>query len=246
MSVLFVRWVRRLFVGVLGLLMLGLGSAQAQVASPSGDANDVYSAAQRWLDNSLAQQSSGLPLRMEVVVGQLDRRLNLAPCQHVEPYLPPNVRLWGKARLGLRCLQGSIKWNVFLPITIKAMGPAWVIKGQVTPGTTLQASDAMAVEVDWAENNSAIVANQADWIGKTATRLLSTGQALRQDMVKAAQVFQTGAQVRVVAIGPGFEISGRAQALSAGVVGQSAMVKMDNGQVITGTVSDQRTVRVVL
>ncbi len=246
MSVLFVRWVRRLFVGVLGLLMLGLGSAQAQVASPSGDANDVYSAAQRWLDNSLAQQSSGLPLRMEVVVGQLDRRLNLAPCQHVEPYLPPNVRLWGKARLGLRCLQGSIKWNVFLPITIKAMGPAWVIKGQVTPGTTLQASDAMAVEVDWAENNSAIVANQADWIGKTATRLLSTGQALRQDMVKAAQVFQTGAQVRVVAVGPGFEISGRAQALSAGVVGQSAMVKMDNGQVITGTVSDQRTVRVVL
>ncbi|MBB1076532.1 flagellar basal body P-ring formation protein FlgA [Rhodoferax sp. 4810] len=226
--------------------MLGLGSAQAQVASPSGDTNDIYSAAQRWLDNSLAQQSGGLPLRMEVVVGQLDRRLNLAPCQHVEPYLPPNVRLWGKARLGLRCLQGSIKWNVFLPITIKAMGPAWVIKGQVTPGTTLQASDAMAVEVDWAENNSAIVANQADWIGKTATRLLSTGQALRQDMVKAAQVFQTGAQVRVVAIGPGFEISGRAQALSAGVVGQSAMVKMDNGQVITGTVSDERTVRVVL
>ena len=241
-----VRWVQRLFYGVLGVLSLGLGSAQAQVTNPAGDTSDVYAAAQRWLDNSLAQQSSSLPLRMEVVVGQLDRRLNLAPCQQVEPYLPPNVRLWGRARLGLRCVQGSIKWNVFLPITIKAMGPAWVIKGQVSPGALLTAADAMAVEVDWAENNSAIVANQADWVGKTATRLLSTGQALRQDMVKAAQVFQTGAQVRVVATGPGFEIAGRAQALSAGVVGQSAMVKMDNGQVITGTVSDERTVRVVL
>lgn len=246
MSVLCGRWVQRLFLGALGIMTLGVVHAQAPVIAPQDDANGIYAAAQRWLDASLAQQSSGLPLRMEVVVGQLDRRLTLAPCQHVEPYLPPNVRLWGKARLGLRCVQGAIKWNVFLPITVKAMGPAWVIKGQVAPGTTLTASDAMAMEVDWAENNSVIVANQSDWVGKAATRQLSTGQALRQDMVKAAQVFQTGAQVRVIATGPGFEIVGRAQALSAGVVGQSAMVKMDNGQVITGTVFDERTVRVVL
>ena len=243
MSVLCVQWVQRLFLGV---LTLGFGYAQAQTFEPASDPDGVYAAAQHWLDDSLAQQSSSLPLRMEVVVGQLDRRLNLAPCQHVEPYLPPNVRLWGKARLGLRCVEGRIKWNVFLPITVKAMGPAWVIKGQVAPGTTLKASDAMAVEVDWAENNSAIVANQGDWVGKSATRLLSTGQALRQDMVKAAQVFQSGAQVRVLATGTGFSITARAQALSAGVVGQSAMVKMENGQVITGTVSDDRTVRVVL
>lgn len=246
MSVLWVRWVQRLLPGVLGALVFGLGSAQAQGMDPQGDVNGVYAAAQRWLDDSLAQQGNALPLRMEVVVGQLDRRLNLAPCSQVEPYLPPNTRLWGKARLGLRCLQGAIKWNVFLPITVKAMGPAWVIKGQIAPGTTLNVTDAMAMEVDWAENNSTIVANQVDWVGKTSTRMLSAGQALRQDMVKAALVFQTGAQVRVVATGAGFEIAGRAQALSVGVVGQRATVKMDNGQVVTGTVSDERTVRVVL
>lgn len=246
MSVLCAPWVQRLVIGVLSVMSVGLGCARAQAVGAAGDADDVYAAAQRWLDDSLAQQSSSLPLRMDVVVGQLDRRLNLAPCSHVEPYLPPNVRLWGRARLGLRCVQGSVRWNVFLPITIKAMGPAWVIKGQVTPGTILQASDAMAMEVDWAENNSSIVANQNDWVGKAATRMLSTGQALRQDMLKAAQVFQSGAQVSVVATGTGFSITTRAQALSVGVVGQSAMVKMENGQVITGTVADERTVRVVL
>jgi flagella basal body P-ring formation protein FlgA len=56
-------------------------------------------------------------------------------------------------------------------------------------------------------------------LGLLATRPLSTGQVLRQDMVKAAQVFSSGAQVRVVARGPGFEIATSAQALSAGVVG---------------------------
>ncbi|WP_180124718.1 flagellar basal body P-ring formation chaperone FlgA [Rhodoferax sp. BLA1] len=242
----FLRWSRRLMLATLWVAAFSWHASHAQMATPAAQGDDLYVSAQRWVNDMLSQQRSELPLRMEVVVGQLDRRLTLAPCAHVEPYLPPNVRLWGKARLGLRCVQGAVKWNVFLPITIKAMGPAWVIKGQVAPGATLQASDAMAMEVDWAEGNAAIVANQSAWVGKTATRLLSTGQALRQDMVKAAQVFQTGAQVRVVAVGVGFEIAARAQALSAGVVGQNAMVRMENGQVITGTVSDERTVRVVL
>ena len=62
-------------------------------------------------------------------------------------------------------------------------------------------------------------------------------------MVKPAQVFQAGAQVRVVAQGPGFQISSDAQALSAGVVGQLARVKMENGRIMSGLVLDTRTVR---
>lgn len=246
MLFLFVSWIRNLAASAVWATMLLGGVASAQPAGQADQSDDLYVSAQRWVNDMLSQQRSELPLRMEVEVGQLDRRLTLAPCSHVEPYLPPNTRLWGKTRLGLRCVQGAVKWNVFLPITVKAMGPAWVIKGQVAPGATLVASDAMAMEVDWAEKSGAIAANQSDWVGKTATRLLSTGQAVRQDMVKAAQVFQTGAQVRVVAVGIGFEISTRAQALSAGVVGQNAMVRMENGQVVTGTVSDERTVRIVL
>jgi flagella basal body P-ring formation protein FlgA len=247
MSFLFVPWNRSLMLGVVVLAStLSWGVVNAQPAAQAAQSDDIYVLAQRWVSDTLSQQRSELPLRMEVVVGQLDRRLTLAPCAHVEPYLPPNMRLWGKSRLGLRCVQGAVKWNVFLPITVKAMGPAWVIKGQVASGAKLVASDAMVMEVDWAENNGAIVANQGDWVGKTATRLLSTGQAVRQDMVKAAQVFQTGAQVRVVAVGVGFEIATRAQALSAGVLGQNAMVRMDNGQVVTGTVSDEHTVKIVL
>jgi flagella basal body P-ring formation protein FlgA len=65
-------------------------------------------------------------------------------------------------------------------------------------------------------------------------------------MVKAAQVFQAGAQVRVLAQGPGFQVSGDAQALSAGVVGQGARVKMENGRVASGMVLDTHTVKIDL
>ena len=69
---------------------------------------------------------------------------------------------------------------------------------------------------------------------------------MRQGMIKPAQVFQAGTQVRVVAQGSGFQVTSDGQALSAGVVGQAARVRMDNGRVMSGIVLDGRTVKLEL
>lgn len=252
MSSQFKRMASHLSMAIQGVLLVlaGWGGAGALAQSPAADetfnASALYIRAQLWLDQNLAQSTPALPLRMEVVVGELDRRLHLAACKQVEPFIPAGTRLWGKTRLGLRCVQGARKWSVFLPITVKAVGPAWVVKGSVSQGAVLTEADAMQVEVDWAEQTSPVVANLSDWVGQTAKRPLSTGQTLRQDMLKATQVFQAGAQVRVLAQGQGFEVVTSAQALSAGVVGQAARVRMDNGHILSGQVLDHRTVRLAL
>lgn len=214
-------------------------------AQGAGVGPEFIESTQRWLDNAVAgvRPTDSNPLRMEVTVGALDSRLRLAACARIEPYIPVGTRLWGKTRLGLRCLEGSAKWNVFLPVTIKAYGPAWVIKGNVAPGAVLTESDAMETEVDWAEERSPIIGSPDQWVGQVAARSLTTGQALRQGMTRPAQVFQAGAQVRVVAHGVGFQITSDGQALSVGVVGQPARVRMDNGRVMSGVVLDNRTVR---
>lgn len=225
------------------LVMPRHASAQVEGGTP-----EFIAATQQWLDHAVAniRPEGGVPLRMEVAVGELDRRLRLAPCARVEPYIPVGTRLWGKSRLGIRCLDGSVRWNVFLPVTIKAYGQAWVIKGDVAAGATLMPDDAIEAEVDWAQESSPIVANPSQWVGQVASRALTTGQALRQSMVKPAQVFQAGAQVRVIAQGAGFQITSDGQALSAGVVGQPVRVRMDNGRVMTGVVLDGRTVKLDL
>lgn len=214
-------------------------------AQATGGKPDFIESTQRWLDNAVSnvRPAGATSLRMEVAVGELDNRLRLAPCAKVETYIPVGTRLWGKTRLGLRCLDGSAKWNVFLPVTIKAYGTAWVIKGNVAAGAVLTEADAIESEVDWAEESSPIVASPSQWAGQVTTRALTTGQALRQAMIKPPQVFQAGAQVRVVAQGAGFQITSDGQALSAGFVGQSARVKMDSGRVMTGVVRDSRTVQ---
>lgn len=244
---------RLLGTGVAGLVwaLLLVASAvpvQAQTAaSPDPSAADFQSQTQQWLDGTLAKAADLEPgLRMEVSVGALDTRLRLAACSQVEPYLPAGTRLWGAARIGLRCVQGVSRWNVFLPVTVRAFGPAWVLKSSVPAGAALKLQDAQQAEVDWAQENASILADPSQWVGQVAARPLMAGQALRQSMVRPVAVFQAGTQVRVLAQGSGFSITTDGQAMTAGVVGQPARVRMDNGRILSGLVLDGRTVKIEL
>jgi flagella basal body P-ring formation protein FlgA len=233
---------RSVCVAVAVLLSAGV-HAQA-VADPAAELGHLT---QQFLNEALARnQASGASLRMEVSVGALDSRLKLAPCARVEPYLPAGSRLWGRTRLGLRCVEGPSPWNVFLPVTIKAWGPAWVLTANVAPGAVLTANDATQAEVDWAADTAAVVANADAWVGQTASRQLMAGQALRQTMIKAPSLFKAGAQVRVMAQGPGYAVTSAGEALTAGSAGQTVRVRMDNGRVITGIVEEDGTVAIRL
>jgi flagella basal body P-ring formation protein FlgA len=229
------------------LLCAAAGLAAAQQAPPDGSpvSPEFVASTQQWLDDAVgrAQPASATPLRMEVSIGQLDGRLRLAPCTHVEPYIPVGLRLWGKTRLGLRCTDGGGRWNVFLPVTVKAIGPAWVLRGNVVAGQPLNAGDADQAEADWAADPSPVVGDPAQWVGQLASRSLMAGQPLRQSMVKPAQAFAAGTQIRVLAQGQGFEVSSDAEAITPGVVGQPVRVRMENGRILTGMVQDSRTVR---
>ena len=179
--------------------------------------------------------------RIEISIGQLDPRLRLAPCERVEPYLPEGVRLWGKARIGLRCMQGGSKWNVYLPITVKAFGPALVAVGAAAAGSVLAAGDLALAEVDLAEDAAPAVSNNLLAIGRVLARPLKAGQSLRQSHLKQRQWFAAGDTVSVVAQGAGFSVAGDAQALTNGIEGQPARVRTDSGRVLTGLpVGDRR------
>lgn len=196
------------------------------------------------LDSALGQD--GAPLRPEVVMGTLDTRLRLAPCNKVEAHLPAGTRLWGRSRIGLRCVDGPTRWNVFVPVTVKAWGPAWVVKHPVASGATLTQEDAEMAEIDWAEHSASVLASPALWVGQQAAYALQPGQALRQNMVRAAPAFAAGALVRVSSSGSGFQVVVTGEALGPGLNGQSARVKLPGGRVVTGLVRGSQSVEVDL
>jgi flagella basal body P-ring formation protein FlgA len=246
------RAARKLLMAFLLLLAGLLMLAKAQAAEPLASASDsshLEQVARDFLQPSVASATSEgaeVPLRAEVVVGALDSRLRLAPCARVEPHLPNGTRLWGRARVGLRCVEGPTRWNVYLPVTVKAWGPAWVIKRPVSAGEILTQEDAEMAEVDWAEQSASVLANPSLWVGQEAAYTLLPGQALRQHMVRATEAFSAGSQVRVTQTGPGFEVVVTGKALSRGLIGQNTRVRLPSGKIVTGLVRDGQTVEVAL
>lgn len=238
------------------LLLFVLLAAALRVESARADEPATQSVPSG-LDAGLEQQVRTLALggassapagvtRVEVIVGQLDPRLRLAPCQRVEPYLPPNARLWGKSRIGLRCTQGTSNWNVYLPLTVKAYGRGLVATAAVNSGSVVKAGDLTEAEVDLAEDATPALVDPAQALGRTLAQALRPGQSLRMGHLKARVWFAAGDTVKVLALGPGFSLEGEAQALSNGVEGQPARIRTENGRVLTGQPVGERRVELTL
>ncbi len=224
--------------------------AQAQAQDASAASTGWTSTAQDWINRQLTMgdsaEASATGLRPEVIVGALDTRLRLAPCAQVEPFVPQGTKLWGRSRIGLRCVEGPTRWTVFLPVTVKAWGPAWVIRQPVAPGATLTLDDAELTEVDWAQSVSPVLPRAEDWVGTQAIRAMMPGQVLREAMVKPPQLFGAGTQVKVLVEQGAVRLSATGQALTHGYAGQTARVRMPNGRIVTGLVRDGQTVEIEL
>lgn len=192
---------------------------------------------------ALAATRAGVPgvSRVEVVVGTLDARLRLAPCQRIEPHLPPSTQLWGRSRIGLRCVDaagggggGGARWNVYLPITVKVYGPALVAAALLPAGSVLAAADLAQAEVDLAEETSPAATDSKTLVGRTLARAVKPGQTLRQGDLRTRQWFAAGETVKLTATGSGFSVAGEGLALSHGIEGQPVRVRIDGGRTVSG------------
>ena len=185
-------------------------------------------------------------VRVDVKVGKLDPRLKLAPCQHIDTYLPPGLPVWGATRMGLRCTQGPKLWNVSIPIQVSVYTQATVVKAALPVGTVLDASQLGQAEVDIAAAPGAAVSDPMLAVGRTLGRAVAAGATLRQTDLKARQYFAAGETVRVNAIGPGWQVVTEAQAIGPGIEGQSVHVRTEGGRLLTARPTGDRQVEVAL
>ena len=159
--------------------------------------------------------------------------------------MPGGVRLWGRARVGLRCDEGA-RWSVFLPITVKVFAQAWSANQALPAGTVIDASHLRLEEVDLAAEPSPVLRQPQAAFGRALARGLRAGQALREADLKPRQWFAAGDTVRVVTSGSGFAISADGQALNAGIDGQIVKVRIDGGRVVSGRATAERRIEVML
>lgn len=227
----------------LAFCLLALAAACAG-AVRAQEAADPLTEQVRSLALKSAQPAAGL--RVAVEAGTLDPRLKLAPCQRIEPYLPTGFKPWGRTRVGLRCLEGPTRWNVYLPITVKVYGQALVAATLLPAGSVLSAADLREAEIDLAADPSPVLTDPAEAVGRTLLRTLSAGEDLRQNRLRARQWFAAGETVQLVAVGPGFAVQSEGQAISAGLDGTPVRVRTESGRIVTGLPVGERRVELRL
>jgi flagella basal body P-ring formation protein FlgA len=184
--------------------------------------------------------------RIEVSAGSLDPRLKLATCNHIEPYLPAGARLWGATRVGLRCTDGAVRWNVYLPITVRVWAPALVAATPIAAGVELSGRELMLAEVDIAAAPGATYDQIGAHVGRKLATPLAPGAPLRSDMLRVRQWFAAGDPVMLIAQGDGFSVSGSGEALGPGLEGQQVRVRTEGGRIVVGLPVGERRVEIKL
>lgn len=230
-----------------GLLTASL-AAPAQAPPATAVPADLVPKLQQLASDAakLLWPASAKPPRIEVVVGRLDPRLTLAPCEQIVPFLPPGARPLGATRIGLHCAKGATAWRVTLPMQVKVWAPALVASTTLPVGTVLQAQHLQTTEVDLAARTDPAIGQLQGAVGRTLQRGLAAGDTLRSGDLKVVQYFSAGDTVRVTAVGTGFSISSEGQALGPGTAGRTAQVRLGGGRVVTGVATGERQVEVAL
>jgi flagella basal body P-ring formation protein FlgA len=198
------------------------------------------------MSDGLARGVGPAVSRVEVSFGAADPRLRLAACDKVLAYVPEGTNLWGRSRVGLRCEQGAVHWNVFVPVTVRVFGQGVVPAINLPLGSRIAAADLRVTEVDLAAEGSPAIVSIDEAVGRLAARSVQAGQSLRQGHLKAKRYFAVGDPVRLIVKGPGFAVNGEGEALTPGDEGQCARIRTETGRVVCGRPVGERVAELLL
>jgi len=223
----------------IGALMVAAAQAQTSAAVPPA-------AMERGL--AMVREAAGAiappGARVLAEAGVLNPRMILAPCAQVEPYLPAGVPAWGRTRVGLRCQSGPVRWNVFMPVTVQVLAPALALNAALPAGARISESHIERVQADWAASPQPLFASADTLVGRVLARAVPAGQALHGGDLQARQWFTAGEPVRVLASGTGFAVASEGVALTPGVEGQPARVRVAGDRVLVGRATAERQIEI--
>jgi len=228
----------RTLPALLASLLLMVGPAAATLPA---DAAAQAEALARQAASALAPAGA----RVLATAGEPDPRWRLAPCTRVQAQQAGGSPPWGPIRVQLRCMQGA-RWSVFLPVQVQVLAPAWVARGPLPAGTTLDASLLVQAETDWAAAGGAPLADMQALTGRQLAQPLAAGQAPRHADLQRRRWFRSGQTVQVVLAGTHFAVAAEAEAVSDGFEGSEARVRTPAGRVLTGRVVGERRLEVSL
>lgn len=190
------------------------------------------------VDDYLQTRVRDLPGPPVPVIGKIDAERLPGICEN--PGIAMNgTRRWGTTQVVVTCRDGT--GRLFVQVEIPVVADHLVAARPIGAGQKITDAD-INVRTGKLPNDAIMDRNQV--VGRVAKNSLGTGVPLRADMLRQPWVVQQGQTVKIVVVGPGFEVMKEGRALHNAAVGQGAQVRVDSATTVTGVARADGSVEV--
>jgi len=163
-------------------------------------------------------------------------------CDTPQFTLPGNSRPWGNMSVAANCGEN----RRYIQVQVQVTGRYLVAKNSIARGATVSKDDFRIEEGRLDTLPPRTLLNDETVADSVVLRDIQPGQPVSQSMLRQPWRVKAGQDVMVVASGDGFDASGEGKALSNGTIAQWVRVRMGNGQVVSGRVSDDGKILITL
>lgn len=178
--------------------------------------------------------------RRAVLLTSPEKLASLCASPHLS--LSGNPRLTGNRTVVAQC--DNKKY--FLQIRIEAEGQWWVAARDLKAGSVLNSDDLLQRRGSLANLPSGVIMDAGNFVGAVLIRPVRAGQPLTENQLRKSWRISRGEEIDIIAYGNGFHIMARGKALDNAAVNDAVRVRMKNGQLVTGNVNNDGSVRINL
>lgn len=167
-----------------------------------------------------------------------------AACDHLDVSLS-NPQLRSRMSVAVRCVSPQ-PWTLYVQANVEVTGRHYVANRTINVGEPLSVTDLDTREGDLLRLARGVIVDPAQAIGYIAQQRIPAGTAIKSSALRDPDSIVRGQPVRTEARGLGFVATGEGVALENGAPGTMIQVRTSSGQVLTGTVVNNMTVRVLM
>lgn len=222
-----------------GLAPFAAAHAQAQAIQPL---ETIRSAAERFVLEKVPGPSRGT---VRAIVGALDPRLRLAPCESaLKAKLPAGATFRARMTVAVSCPSGST-WTVYVPVTIETQIPVLVLRRAAGRGARLTAADVELQTRVVAGPGDSYLTHVSELSGRTLRRPLGPGAALTAEVMMDDMIVRRGQRVTLLAASGVIEVRATGLAMNdAPAAGRVKVQNLSSRRIVEGVVESADVIRI--
>jgi len=228
----------RLLALFLGLVWIAPLNAQNQAQTQTNTTQNQAPGIPVEVQNNIRRfvQKSPAISGFRTEVDFLDPSMNLPTCPGgtIEVLSAPNVRLWGRSLIQLRCLK--VAWLYNIPLIVKVYGDYVISTRYLQAGNRLSSSDMRVINGDLTSVQDDVIRAPKEADDRVLTRPIQMGMPIGLNDLRETAVIKVGDPVTIVLKGRDFQVTGSGVAQTQGMLNDMVRVRLNDGQVLQGKV----------